>query len=211
MKKLQKGFTLIELMIVVAIIGILAAIAVPAYLDYTIRAKMSDVVLNCGASMRTQFAEFHADKGVMPTTPGLVGSQARAAQSVLDSVGLGCAESKYTAGQAPAALNFSFANGKVLFANISGVGANTAGVNAGSQLTVKLQGQTASDRPSGEPNEQLSSAVADKFVQFAVVALQDANNNVTGYDLVCGEDVQTYGVTVNGDHVKGKFLPGECR
>ena len=45
MKTLQKGFTLIELMIVVAIIGILAAVALPAYQDYTIRAKMSEVIL----------------------------------------------------------------------------------------------------------------------------------------------------------------------
>jgi len=56
MKTLQKGFTLIELMIVVAIIGILAAVALPAYQDYTIRAKMSEVILGMSAC-RTSITE----------------------------------------------------------------------------------------------------------------------------------------------------------
>ena len=56
MKNLQKGFTLIELMIVVAIIGILAAVALPAYQDYTVRAKMSEVILGASAC-RTSITE----------------------------------------------------------------------------------------------------------------------------------------------------------
>ena len=56
MKQLQKGFTLIELMIVVAIIGILAAVALPAYQDYTVRAKVSELVL-AASSARTAITE----------------------------------------------------------------------------------------------------------------------------------------------------------
>ena len=64
-KSIQKGFTLIELMIVVAIIGILAAIAIPAYKDYTMRAKISEVVL-AGSACRTSITEAYQVGNALP-------------------------------------------------------------------------------------------------------------------------------------------------
>ncbi len=64
-KKVQQGFTLIELMIVVAIIGILAAIAIPAYQDYTIRAQVTEG-LSLASAVKTSVAEVYADEGAWP-------------------------------------------------------------------------------------------------------------------------------------------------
>ncbi len=77
MKTMQKGFTLIELMIVIAIIGILAAIAIPAYQDYTIRAKVSEG-LNLAGAAKLAVSETFDSTGAFATSNALYGLPAAA-------------------------------------------------------------------------------------------------------------------------------------
>ena len=69
-RRQMKGFTLIELMIVIAIIGILAAIAIPAYQDYTIRAQASEG-LTLASSVRVAIGDYYAQNGTWPTAAGV--------------------------------------------------------------------------------------------------------------------------------------------
>ncbi|NOX69295.1 MAG: prepilin-type N-terminal cleavage/methylation domain-containing protein [Gammaproteobacteria bacterium] len=90
MKKVQQGFTLIELMIVVAIIGILAAIAIPAYQDYTIRAQVSEG-LSLAAGAKVAVTEYYQDRGALPGTNASAGlsTAASIAGNYVDQVSVG--------------------------------------------------------------------------------------------------------------------------
>ena len=81
MKTIQKGFTLIELMIVVAIIGILAAVALPAYQDYTVRAKVSEALIAASAA-RTAVSEVYANAGTMLPSAASMNVQTQASKYV---------------------------------------------------------------------------------------------------------------------------------
>jgi type IV pilus assembly protein PilA len=84
-KKVQRGFTLIELMIVVAIIGILAAIAIPAYQDYTVRAKVSEGVVLASAA-RTSVTEFRISNNRWPSNNATSGLASTIASKYVKSL-----------------------------------------------------------------------------------------------------------------------------
>ncbi|ENY0119830.1 pilin, partial [Neisseria gonorrhoeae] len=72
MNTLQKGFTLIELMIVIAIVGILAAVALPAYQDYTARAQVSEAIL-LAEGQKSAVTEYYLNHGIWPANNGDAG------------------------------------------------------------------------------------------------------------------------------------------
>jgi type IV pilus assembly protein PilA len=87
MKSIQKGFTLIELMIVVAIIGILAAIAIPAYSDYTKRAKVTELV-TAGSACKASVSEFFQAEQAYPADIAAAGCSAQSTDKIA-SISLG--------------------------------------------------------------------------------------------------------------------------
>jgi type IV pilus assembly protein PilA len=130
LKTVQKGFTLIELMIVIAIIGILAAIAIPAYQNYTIRSQVSEG-LSLADGWKTAVSEYFAQNGAFPTAATTSGGTGSIAVTNLTTAG------KYvgnialtTGGQIQVAYN-------------------------GTQVNAKLSGQILTLTPGLDPNQDV--------------------------------------------------------
>ena len=132
LKQVQKGFTLIELMIVVAIIGILAAIAIPAYQDYTIRAQVTEG-MNLAAAVKAEVAEFYAQNGAWPTAMGPE-----------DAAGtLGHADTEIPKGKYVSEVNVTDGTIYVTFSNEDGFQANAKINGLVLALRPVLSGETA--------------------------------------------------------------------
>jgi type IV pilus assembly protein PilA len=83
----QKGFTLIELMIVIAIVGILAAVAIPVYQDYTVRARITEPLALLGEA-KTGVTEFYVANGVLPATAAAVGIRTTIGTTLVSTMGI---------------------------------------------------------------------------------------------------------------------------
>ncbi len=119
MNKLQQGFTLIELMIVVAIIGILAAVAIPSYQDYTARAQVTEA-MSLTSSFKTGLAEYYSDSGAWPAKLTAIGTTT--AGKYVNDIALASAGATVTmtATMKATGVNASIANGTFIMGSTDG-------------------------------------------------------------------------------------------
>ena len=186
MQMIQKGFTLIELMIVVAIIGILAAVALPAYQDYTIRAKMTEVIL-AASGCRTSITE------IVQTTSG---------PTLPPANGWGCeagvtdASGNATPSPSQYVLKVETTqNGQVVVTSkgVNNVAATTGGtVTAGGVVSLVPTVNTATGAGAVSLRAMLNTDVGQKV-----------------YSWVCGS--KSTDTIAGSTTVTAKYLPGSCR